>query len=148
MIKIAHRGNVSGPSDRENEPDYLLDAIAQGYEIEVDIWFIGGTLWLGHDYAQYKIDYTFLSKIADQAWFHCKNLEALHYFTDVLSGTRYFWHQEDDFTLTSNGYIWTYPGKDVTRRSIIVDLTLDNKKQYDGVAYAVCTDYPNLDLYI
>ena len=23
----------------------------------------------------------------------------------------YFWHQTDDFTLTSHGYIWTYPGK-------------------------------------
>lgn len=146
MIRIAHRGNVNGPSSRENEPDYLLDALSQGFEIEVDVWRIGGVLWLGHDYAQYQINYTFLSKIADKTWFHCKNLDALHYFSDSLSSTRYFWHQEDDFTLTSNGYIWTYPGKEVTNRSIIVDLDFSNIHEYTATAYAVCTDYPTLGL--
>ena len=23
----------------------------------------------------------------------------------------YFWHQEDDYTITSKGIIWAYPGK-------------------------------------
>lgn len=142
MLKIAHRGNVDGPNDRENEPDYLLDALARGYEIEVDVWVIAGTLWLGHDYAQYQVNYTFLSKIVDRTWFHCKNLEALYYFSSVLSSTKYFWHQEDDFTLTSNGYIWTYPGKEATTRSVIVDLDLANLGSYRDTAYAVCTDYP------
>lgn len=142
MIRIAHRGNINGPSDRENEPNYLLDAIAQGFEIEVDVWYTSGSLWLGHDYAQYQIDYTFLSKISDRAWFHCKNLEALHYFSDSLSSTRYFWHQEDDFTLTSNRYIWTYPGQPVTGRSIIVDLDANDLTKYGNIPYGICTDYP------
>ena len=144
MIKIAHRGNVNGPNNRENEPDYLLDAIAQGYEVEVDVWYIGGTLWLGHDYAQYKIDYTFLSKIADKAWFHCKNLEALTYFNDSLRSLNYFWHENDKFTLTSNGYIWTYPGQPVTTKSIIVDLEASDLAKYDNIPYGICTDYPGV----
>ena len=142
MIKIAHRGNVNGPSDRENEPDYLLDAIAQGYDVEVDVWYVGGTLWLGHDYAQYQIDYIFLSKIADKAWFHCKNLEALAYFNDSLKSLEYFWHENDKFTLTSSGYIWTYPGQPVTSTSIIVDLEASDLKKYNNIPYGICTDYP------
>jgi hypothetical protein len=142
LIKIAHRGNINGPSPRENEPDYLLDAIAQGYEIEVDVWYIGGTLWLGHDYAQYQIDYTFLSKIADKAWFHCKNAEALSYFNDSLASLRYLWHEEDRYTLTSTAHIWVYPGQPVPANSIVVDLDLSNLDSYKSAAYAVCTDYP------
>lgn len=34
-----------------------------------------------------------------------------------------FWHQEDDYALTSSGYIWTYPDKLLTDKSIIVDTT-------------------------
>lgn len=144
MIKIAHRGNTNGPSEAENQPAYLLDAIAQGYEVEVDIWFIGGTLWLGHDYAQYQIDYTFLSKIADKAWFHCKNKEALEYFNDSLSSLNYFWHEEDKYTLTSTNHIWVYPGQPVPANSIVVDLDLSNLADYQDIAYAVCTDYPKV----
>ena len=48
-----------------------------------------------------------------------------------------FWHQEDDVTLTSRGFFWTYPGKELTKKSIAVlpqkiDKTLD--------CYGVCTD--------
>jgi hypothetical protein len=144
LIRIAHRGNVNGPSEAENQPAYLLDAVAQGYEVEVDIWFIGGTLWLGHDYAQYQIDYTFLSKIADKSWFHCKNKEALEYFNDSLSSLRYFWHEEDKYTLTSTGQIWVYPGQPAPPNSIVVDLDLSNLASYQDTAYAVCTDYPKV----
>jgi hypothetical protein len=31
-----------------------------------------------------------------------------------------FWHQNDDFTLTSKNYIWTYPGQPYTASSVIV----------------------------
>ena len=32
----------------------------------------------------------------------------------------YFWHQNDDITLTSKGYIWAYPGKQPIKNSIAV----------------------------
>ena len=31
-----------------------------------------------------------------------------------------FWHQKDDVTLTSDGYVWTYPGKGLINNSICV----------------------------
>ena len=37
MIRIAHRGNFAGINrDRENSPDYIEEAIAAGYNVEVD----------------------------------------------------------------------------------------------------------------
>lgn len=138
---------MNGPSHRENQPSYLIDAISAGYDVELDLWKIKDLLWLGHDGPQYLIPESFLLDIGYAAWIHCKNLEALDFLaTTTFPQLRYFWHQEDDFTLTSTGHIWTYPGKAVTRKSIIVDLDLADKDNYVDVAYAVCTDYPNLDL--
>ena len=57
--------------------------------------------------------------------------------------SNYFWHQDDDYTLTSQGLIWTYPGKKTTSNSIVVmperfDKNLE--KEYNGV-YGICSDY-------
>ena len=126
--------------DRENTPEYLLEAIAQGFDVEVDVWVLDGALYLGHDRGKHLIDKQFLSEIASVSWFHCKNLEALEYFNSLGDSYRYFWHQEDDFTLTSNNYIWTYPGKAYGSRSIVVDLA-ESYSYSDGDVYAVCADY-------
>jgi hypothetical protein len=141
LIKIAHRGNVTGPSYKENQPSYITDAISLGYDVEIDIWKIKDNLWLGHDGPQYLVREPFLSEVAANAWFHCKNLEALYFFNTVCPHLNYFWHQEDDFTLTSQGYIWTYPDKDVTNKSIAV--LVDKELAPDGVA-GVCSDYIGL----
>ena len=48
-----------------------------------------------------------------------------------------FFHHEDDVTLTSQGYLWTYPGRDLTKNSIVV---LPNKKPDVEVA-GICSDF-------
>jgi hypothetical protein len=64
-------------------------------------------------------------------------------FIDFQPELKFFWHQSDDFTLTSNGYLWTYPGKPTGPNSIKVDLNLDNHElMYDPAG--ICTDYPFL----
>jgi hypothetical protein len=74
---------------------------------------------------------------------HCKNKEALLFMSKEKLACEYFWHQEDDYTLTSNRHIWTYPGKDICNRTIIVALT---KYEVDDAIeknpYGICTDYP------
>ena len=53
-------------------------------------------------------------------------------------GVHCFWHQGDDYTLTSNGYIWTYPGKLLTTKSICVKPnSIEEIKGCSGV----CSDY-------
>jgi hypothetical protein len=116
MLKISHRGNLKGPSSRENH------------------------LWLGHDEPQYMTSKTFLDRYKDKLWIHCKDLSALEYFIDLRQDYKYFWHEEDSYALTSNGLIWTYPGKPVTDKSIIVlkgKETLPNST----VVFGICSDY-------
>ena len=139
MIRIAHRGNVDGPSTQENRPSYLREAIDRGYDIELDLWKVNNLLWLGHDAPQYPIPEDFLTEVGHAAWIHCKNLEALDYLVNHLPQLNFFWHQEDSYTLTSQGYIWAYPGMPVTGKSIIVDL--DNAGSHD--ALGVRSDYPD-----
>lgn len=137
MIKIAHRGNTNGPSIHENQLWYIKKAINAGYDVEVDVWLINGKLWTGHDSAQYLVSEDFLYDNTLRLWIHCKNFEALNYFTSIGNAHNYFWHQEDDFTMTSQNFIWTYPGKKVGKWSVIVDL--EGKTKYN--CYGICSDY-------
>jgi hypothetical protein len=142
MKLISHRGNLVGPMPNlENDPSYIRDAINAGFDVEVDFWFNSNGLYLGHDLPTYQISDDFLKLHKDRLWIHCKNLHALRYLSE--SNFTYFWHQEDDFTLTSNEKIWTYPYKDVLDKSIIVckDEESTKKMIQQNVAYGVCSDY-------
>jgi hypothetical protein len=46
MHLISHRGNIDGISKLENQPTYIDSAIELGYDVEVDIWYIGGKIYL------------------------------------------------------------------------------------------------------
>jgi len=137
MKLIAHRGNLRGSNlEKENNPDYVNEALQQGCDAEIDVWYVNGELLLGHDYAQYKIKKSFLQN--KKLWCHAKNLAALEYMINN-NIVNFFWHENDSHTLTSSGYIWTYPNKQVNDKSIIVDLSNEWKnKNYQ--CYGVCVD--------
>ena len=144
MIYIAHRGLFNGPSKTsENHPNQIAKALKLGFHVEVDIWYVNKKLLLGHDEPKYPIDDNFIDP--RKFWIHCKNVEALHYFaTHISEKYNYFWHENDQYTLTSKDYIWTYPGKTLTDKSIMVmpehtDYTLLNTK--DVKCYGICSDY-------
>lgn len=138
---ISHRGNIFGPNQlMENSPYYLLEAIDAGFDVEVDVWVTDLGICFGHDEPEYiSIPESFLLEIGNSAWFHCKNLKALEFFNSVFPQLNYFWHQVDDYTLTSQGQIWTYPGKDITKNSVIVDL--EEPTDSHSMAYGICSDY-------
>ena len=138
MIYIAHRGNIAGPNPEfENRVEYIQSALTQGYECEIDVWFDHGW-FLGHDYPQYPIDSQFLT--TPRLWIHCKNDKALYQMSKhVYTRFHYFWHQEDDYTITSKGYIWTYPGKQLLLNSICV---LPEIASYKNLKCAgICSDF-------
>ena len=139
MIIIAHRGNTNGPMpELENTLKYLQEAMNQGYQIEVDLMDWDGTSFiLGHDQAQESVD---PNKLKDpRIWCHCKNYHTFH--NALLNGLHCFWHQEDDYTLTSKGYIWAYPGKDASGfKTVMVKPELNNELDTTGV-FGICTDY-------
>jgi hypothetical protein len=141
MILISHRGNTNGKFEcYENEPNYIDMAIKRGFEVEIDIWYIDNQIYLGHDKAQYVIDFIWIRDRIYKLWIHCKNINALMYLKDSGYEFNYFWHQEDDVTITSKGYFWTYPGKQLTFNSIAVMPEFKNFENID-TAFGICSDF-------
>lgn len=139
MILISHRGNVSGRiPEVENSLEYVDAALSIGYDVEIDVRMIDGVLFLGHDEPQYGTTQDWLNKRSDKLWIHCKNIEAIEWFNGIY-GFNYFWHDTDTVTLTSKGFVWTYPGKQPIKRSIAVLPEMYNEDVSNCVG--VCSDY-------
>ena len=149
MKLIAHRGNISGPnSDEENNPSYIDTALKMSYDVEIDLRYEDQKFYLGHDQAQYKVSEIWLIERKNNLWIHCKDLNSLSALSETEIDFNYFWHQNDDFTLTSKNYIWTYPGKQFSLNSIIVvpesNTPLENLIDIlDYDCFGVCSDYLN-----
>lgn len=137
MVLIAHRGNIDGKNNKENLPEHINDALNKGYNAEIDLRYICGKLYLGHDEPEYEINYSYL--LTPNLWIHCKNIDALEYLKDFNNPNNYFWHQEDDVTLTSSGFLWTYPNKPLTKYSIAVIKGSEIPKNLN--CFGVCSDF-------
>lgn len=139
MKFISHRGNINGPnSEWENSPSRIKAVLEEGYDVEIDVWKIGSKLFLGHDQAEFPVDYSFLKN--EKLLCHAKNLEAFEYMLKA-DGIHCFWHQEDHYTLTNRGYIVSYPGYAVTSKTICMKPELQSYDQLYGAAYAICSDW-------
>jgi hypothetical protein len=138
MKLISHRGNLNGKiSKYENEPFYLKEAISK-FDIEIDVWY-DEDIFLGHDNPQYKIELDFLLENKQKLWCHAKNVEALNFL--LLKNIHCFWHQNDNYTLTSKNHIWVYPGKKLIKNCIaVLSENLYTKEQL-SVCYGICSDY-------
>jgi hypothetical protein len=117
MIRIAHRGNFNGRNfERENTISYIEEAIAAGYNVEVDVWLIEKQWHLGHDFPGEKIELSFLER--PEVWTHAKNLVgyvSLYHNPKV----HVFWHDKDDYVFTSKGIKWAKTGV-VTHDGVMV----------------------------
>lgn len=143
MILISHRGNIDGKKPHlENQPEYIENALNLGYDVEIDLWVKDNVLYLGHDEPQYKIDWKeWLDYKTHKLWIHCKNVEAIIWMRENTNDVNYFWHEEDTLTLTSNGYIWAYPGKQPIKGSIAVMPERSNDDVSNCIG--ICSDYIN-----
>ncbi len=138
MIMISHRGNMYGPDPQnENKPEYIIDALRNGFDVEIDVWSIDNDFYLGHDKPQYKVDWKFLTNPA--FWCHAKDVDT--FYKLLKTGSHCFFHQNDNATLTSKGFIWTYPGKILTPMSICVMPEINNYSDDLSKAKGVCSDF-------
>ena len=107
MIYISHRGNTQGPKPEfENRPDYIEQAIANGFDVEVDLWANESGLFLGHDEPQYQIPKEWLIDRANQIWVHCKNPEALSF--SLHYQLHCFFHNTDDYIVIGDSCCWCF----------------------------------------
>ena len=76
MFLISHRANYEMPNkETENTPRQISLMLEMGWNIEIDVWYDGEQLYLGHDDPRYEIEIEFLKN--DKLWCHAKNLQAL-----------------------------------------------------------------------
>ena len=159
MKIISHRGNIRGPVlDKENRPSYIDCAIGSGYDVEIDVRYSEGSLWLGHDEPQYRIDHTWIEKRKAYLWLHCKDYES------ALECQKYqsFCHSADPFIFTTTGHIWMHvpdphPSEKPVYHNLKIDQNviipllederIDDFKQSNAYTsgqtpYGICTDYP------
>lgn len=114
-----------------------MKVLQAGFDVEVDVWRKNQKWFLGHNRAQYQVCDKFLA--LPGLWCHAKNHPAL--FKMILKRNIHcFWHQEDDYTITSRGYLWAYPGKKDGPHSVVV--CLGRGSRLLKTAFGLCTDHP------
>ena len=138
MRLISHRGNLTGKQpELENTPVYIREAVERGYDVEIDVWGSNkGGLYLGHDSPEQQVSVDFLS--SGPYIIHAKNagaIEPLQYYK-----LHWFWHNTDDYTITSRGLVWAYPDKPSAGNNCIAVLPEIHKTPIAGFA-GICSDF-------
>jgi hypothetical protein len=141
MKLISHRGNLSGPNpEQENQPEYIAEALKQGYDVEIDVWFKDDKFMLGHDEPQYEFPFELIDQHYPKLWIHCKNIDALSKLNELdANGSKvnYFWHENDLGVLTSKSYIWS---TNLINNGILVMPELFDKQPIE-TTIGICSDY-------
>ena len=139
MIYIAHRGNITGKNiNTENTVGQINYCLSINLDVEIDIWYYHKNLWLGHDEPKYKINENFLYN--KKLWCHAKNSEALFYMSNNKN-IHYFWHNLDNYTITSKGYLWALSGCDLNHQTIcVLPENYDYSTNGLGVCAGICSD--------
>lgn len=141
---ISHRGNLIGKAPiKENTISYIQEALLNGFDVEIDIWYKNEVLFLGHDGPEQKVSLEWLNERKDKLWVHCKSLETLSFFNKLDSSFNYFFHDNDEATLTSKGFIWVFPGKQPVSNSIAVmpEIHNDDYSQCIGICSDLIQNY-------
>jgi len=137
MIFISHRGNLYGPNPKlENTERLIEEALSENYFVEIDVWKLNDSWWLGHDGPENETSEDFIKQ--PRLLLHAKNLEAFKAMIDLE--LHCFWHQEDHYALTSRGLIISYPGYATGRDVICMKPELSSMDTISK-SYAICSDY-------
>ena len=143
MKLISHRGNITGRQpDQENTPAYIETALAI-YDCEIDVYYKDQKFYLGHDKSETEVNKDFL--LHPGLWCHAKHYASLQALLDI--GAHCFFHQRDDYTVTSQGIIWAYPGQKGDKNTVCVhphELDIENVKKFYGVCADNIKDYEDI----
>jgi hypothetical protein len=144
MHWISHRGNIFGvEKSLENHPDQIEAAINMGFDCEIDVRISkSNKIFLGHDVPTYEVNTKWIESFSMNLWVHCKDWKTLEYF--IGTGHNFFFHNTDDYTITSRGYIWAFPGKCFSNKFINVLPEYDTEAKDLGITQSnqagICSD--------
>ena len=142
MILIAHRGNLFGESEEENKPEFIDKALFEGFDVEIDLWCENEKFYLGHDHPQYLISNQWLKERRENLWIHCKNNTCLSIL--IETDFHYFWHQNDNYALTSKNFIWAYPGHEIISNKciqVMPEIKINKHSVEINIYGGICSDY-------
>jgi hypothetical protein len=124
MKFYAHRGNISGPkSELENTRAYIDEAFRNGFDVEIDVRYINGKYYLGHDKPQEEITKQFLED--SRLLVHAKTIETFQKLLKYPT-IHSFYQDLDHVCLTSKNKVLyhedaKFPSK-YSNDEIVVDL--------------------------
>ncbi len=144
-LHICHRGNLNGPvKEMENNFGVLIQRSLRGMDVEIDVWYQEGQLWLGHDKPEYKITLDWLAN-CKRRLIHCKDGKTLEYLT-LESGKRgldlhLFYHTYEHYAITTKKHILCCPGQPLLQGSLcmmpeMASYTEDEKRK----CFSICSD--------
>lgn len=159
MRIISHRGNLTGPDpERENTIEAIEKALSLGFDVEIDVWYLAGSFWLGHDKPERKFD---INKLFDWSnkgniYLHCKDQWSLLMFlkdkANTIANVFPFMHDKDPCILLRDDIVWVHPEyvhgfQSIPENCIAV---LPKCKNIVNIAedlvltkfFGICTDYP------
>lgn len=159
MKIISHRGNLTGPDpEKENTIEAIEKALSLGYDVEIDVWYLGDSFWLGHDKPERKFDILNLFVWAEKGdiYLHCKDHRSILMFLEdkanQIPNVYPFVHDKDPCILLRDDIVWVHPEyvagfQSIPKRCIAV---LPRCKNLVNIAedlvltkfLGVCTDYP------
>jgi hypothetical protein len=144
MVYIAHRGNVGPATNNHTGMGKIETALSLGYDVEIDLRYSNKSFWIGHDKEEDKVSAQWLIDNILKLWCHCKNRAALAACLEM--GAHCFWHQTDDYTLTSKGCIWAYPGEAAKGCILVLPelLTITDFTPYIGICSDQIEHYKHL----
>ena len=153
---IAHRGLLNGPSkELENNPENIILNIKNYPNLcnEIDINILKDGVYIGHDKPLYKIDLKFIIDNKRSLILHIKELDydspyTINVLLDLYRSCHCFCHDEDKFTITNKGLIWSHPKMGLNKNTIFVmpekvmSLNSVNFINNLHLLKGVCTDFP------
>ena len=119
---ICHRGNLHERiQTSENKPQVLQSRDAQHLDIECDVWWQQGKLWLGHDRPEHEVRLEWLAQ-SPRRLIHAKDGATFEHLLQE-SGKRaldihVFYHTTEDYALTNKGIVIVYPGLPLLQGSL------------------------------
>lgn len=143
-LHILHRGNSLNNPAVENSPEKLLELVRTNHHVELDIWSRSGKLFLGHDGPEIEVSYDWLLNVISRALIHCKDGRTFRdlrtWFAERAIAANLFYHTTEDYALSTNDWVITYPGKTTFRGFLSMMPESASKDPLAEDCFAVCSD--------
>lgn len=143
-LQLHHRGNSRHQPHVENDPARIEQLVGAGRHVEIDIWYTSNGLFLGHDAPIYPVTIDWICNRKEYLLIHCKDGATFSWLSDLNGEHGYelnlFYHTDEDYVLSSRGWIIAYPGKPLYPNCLNMMPEMMGCVALDTDYFAICSD--------